>query len=101
MATFVCGNVSWGRQKKKKRKENFDTYQYTYMCVYYAFINKTIDAKTAPTTLSSFRSKKKKEKKKAGNLLQSFEYFSDTLLFLFLYFFSSSSIQTLMHTSST
>lgn len=38
MATFVGGNVSWGRQ-------NLDTYQYTDMCVYYGSINKTINAK--------------------------------------------------------
>lgn len=56
------------------------------MCVYYAFSNKTIDAKTAPTTLSFCGKKKKKKRKKPETYYNLFEYFSNTLLFLFLYF---------------
>lgn len=60
---FVCGNVSWGRQ-------NLDTYQYTYMCVYYGSINKTINVKTVWITPGTL------------NIVQSLSFFWNTLLFL-------------------
>lgn len=67
MATFVCGNVSWGRQ-------NLDTYQYTYMCVYHGSINKTIYVKNSLNHTRYLSN--------AGNIVQSSSCF----------FFSSSGI---------
>lgn len=69
MATFVCGNVSWGRQ-------NLDTYQYTYMCVYYGSINKTIDAKNSLNHSRYLGN--------AGNTVQSLSNLSGIHYFCFL-----------------
>lgn len=55
------------------------------MCVYYAFINKTIDAKTAPTTLS-FRGKKKKPET-YYNLLSIIQIRYTFIFCIFFFFF--------------
>lgn len=82
MATFVCGNVSWGRQ-------NLDTYQYTYMCVYYGSINKTINFKNSLNHSRYLDN--------AGNIVQSLSNF-----FSGIHFFCSLStwVHKIMRTST-
>lgn len=55
------------------------------MCVYYAFINKTINAKTAPTTSSFCCKEKKKKPETYYNLLSIFQI--RYAFFVFFFFF--------------